>query len=188
MGELSALRHLDTRPFSLWHGHNLTFIRQSEGFSLFEGKQKFRAFGSWKGLTAVEGDLTSSFSNLRLSFSAPVADGGQPGLTTPEELLLGSAITGWCTAFMATAEQMALDVARVEIEGELTRDYDEIDGVQLKALALVIDVQLRTGIGFEKVHDMFRRAAGLAQHRSPVLKALAAVLRLKIEANFSEAK
>lgn len=89
---------------------------------------------------------------------------------------------------MTTAEQMGLDVAQVDIAGELTRDYDEIDGVQLKALELVVDVQLRTGIGFEKVHDMFRRAAALCQHRSPVLRTLAGSLRLRIEANFSEAK
>jgi organic hydroperoxide reductase OsmC/OhrA len=148
----------------------------------------FRAYAAWKGLTATEGDLSSSFSNLRLSFSAPVADGGQPGLTTPEELLLGAAMAGYCTSFLELSEQMALDVADIAVEGQLIRSFDEIDGHQLTDLWLKPEVKLRTGIGFEKVHDMFRRAASLAEHRSPVLQALKAAIRLRIEPGFSEAR
>jgi organic hydroperoxide reductase OsmC/OhrA len=144
-------------------------------------------YGAWQGLTATQGDLTSSFSNLRLPFSAPVADGGQPGLTSPEELLLGAAVAAYCTAFMQLAGQMALDLAELQVEGELLRSFDEVDGQLLRELHLKPHAVLRTGIGFEKVHDMFRRAASLTEHRSPVLRALAATMRLRIEPSFGEA-
>lgn len=149
-------------------------------------EQTFRTYATWQGLTAPQGEVTSSFSNLRLAFSAPVADDGQPGLTTPEELLLGAAVTAYCTAFMQLAAQMALDVASLEVKGELVRSFDEIEGHVLKELRLEPHVQLRTGIGFEKVHDMFRRAAALAKHRSAVLRTLAAAVRITLEPTFGE--
>lgn len=151
-------------------------------------RQTFRVYGAWKGLPATEGDLASSFSNLRLSFSAPVADGGQPGFTSPEELLLGAAVSAYCTSFMQLAAQMALDVATLEVEGELVRAFDEVEGVRLQEIRLKPVAGLRTGIGFEKVHDMFRRAAALTQHRSPVLSALAASVKVRIDADFGEAR
>lgn len=154
---------------------------------LHDSQRTFKVYGNWKGLTATEGDISSSFSNLRVSFSAPVADGGQPGFTSPEELLLGAAVAAYCTAFMALAEQMALDVAEIAVQGELVRSFDELEGPVLTEIRLEPDARLRTGMGFEKVHDMFRRAASLAQHRSPVLKALAPALRLRIEPTFGEA-
>lgn len=157
-----------------------------EAIPLNDAKQTFRVYGAWKGLTATEGDLNSSFSNLRLSFSAPVADGGQPGLTSPEEMLLGAAVSAYCTAFLELAGQMALDLANLEVEAELIRDYDEIDGNQLREINMKALAYLRTGIGFEKVHDMYRRAASLTKHRSPVLRALDGILKLRIEADFTE--
>jgi len=154
--------------------------------ALNDTPQTFRVYASWQGLTTNEGDLSSSFSNLRLPFSAPVADGGQPGLTSPEELLLGAAMAAYCTAFMHLAAQMALDVAALTVEGELIRGFDEIEGQFLQELRLKPEARLRTGGGFEKVHDMFRRAASLAQHRSPVLKALAEGMRIRVEPAFAE--
>lgn len=139
-------------------------------------------------MAAAQGDLASSFSNLRLAFSAPVADDGLPGLTSPEELLLGAAVAAYCTAFMSVAGQMALDVADVAVEGELVRDFDEVAGNVLKAIRLEPKVRLRTGIGFEKVHDMFRRASVLAKNRSPVLQALGASVKLTIDPTFGEAR
>jgi organic hydroperoxide reductase OsmC/OhrA len=153
-----------------------------------ESIRTFRVYSAWQGLTVNEGELSSSFSNLRLTFSAPVADGGQPGLTTPEELLLGAAVTAYCTTFMNLAEQMVIDIASLTVEGELIRAFDEIDGHVIKEIRLTPDARLRTGIGFEKVHDMFRRAASLTQHKSPVLKALAGAVRLRIEPSFGEAR
>lgn len=155
-----------------------------EAIALFDGTLSFRAYASWSGVTAPEGELTSSFSNLRLSFTAPVADDGQPGLTTPEELLLGAAIAGYCTAFLELARQMVLDVATVQVEGELTRSFDEIDGHQITAIVLKPAVTLRSGLGFEKVHDMFRRATSLARQRSPVLRALAAGVKIQVEPTY----
>jgi organic hydroperoxide reductase OsmC/OhrA len=145
-------------------------------------------YGAWKGLTATEGDLTSSFSNLRLAFSSPVADGGQPGFTSPEELLLGAAVSAYCTAFMQVADQMALDVATLAVEGELVRSFDEVEGMLIREIRLRPEAGLRTGVGFEKVHDMFRRAAALVEHRSPVLRALKPGLKIRIEPSFGEAR
>lgn len=155
-----------------------------EAIPLFEGTLTFRAYGTWAGVTAPEGELQSSFSNLRLSFTAPVADEGQPGLTTPEELLLGAAITAYATAFVALSRQMVLDVASLQIEGELTRRFDEIDGHQISQILLKPEVRLRTGIGFEKVHDMFRRASSLAKQRSPVLRALEGSIKILVEPSY----
>lgn len=152
-----------------------------EAVPLHDGTLTFRAYGTWAGVTAPEGELASSFSNLRLSFSAPVADEGQPGLTTPEELLLGAAITGYATAFMALSRQMVLDVSALQIEGELTRTFDEVEGHRIGTILLKPEVTLRTGIGFEKVHDMFRRAAALARQRSPVLQSLEGSVRILVE-------
>lgn len=159
---------------------------RQEATALNDTPQTFRVYGSWQGLTANEGDLTSSFSNLRLAFSAPVADGGQPGLTSPEELLLGAAVAAYAAAFMALAAQMALDVAHLTVEGELIRGFDEVEGQFLQELRLKPEARLRTGVGFEKVHDMFRRAAALSQHRSPVLKALENAVRIRVEPAFAE--
>lgn len=117
-----------------------------------------------------------------------MADGGQPGLTTPEELLLGSAVAAYCTAFMELVAQMAIDVASLEIEAELVRSFDEVEGNRLRELRMKPVAYLRTGVGFEKVHDMFRRAAALAEHRSPVLQTLKAGLRIRLEPDFAEAR
>lgn len=151
-----------------------------------DADQKFRVYGAWQGLTAQEGELASSFSNLRLGFSAPVSDGGLPGLTTPEEMLLGSAVSAYCTAFMEVTGQMALDLAALEVQGELTRSFDELEGHLIRSVHLVAHGRMRTGIGFEKVHDMFRRAASLAKQRSPVLRALSASCKVTVEATFGE--
>ncbi|MFZ5823144.1 MAG: OsmC family protein [Bacillota bacterium] len=113
-----------------------------------------------------------------------MADDGQPGLTTPEELLLGAAIAGYCTAFMELSRQMVLDIAALSVEGELTRSFHEVDGHQITAILLKPEATLRTGLGFEKVHDMFRRAAALARQRSPVLRALSTSIRIQIEPTY----
>ena len=113
-----------------------------------------------------------------------MADDGQPGLTTPEELLLGAAIAGYCTAFMELSRQMVLDIAQLSVEGELTRSFDEVDGHQISAILLKPEATLRTGLGFEKVHDMFRRAAALARQRSPVLRAPSSSIKIQIEPTY----
>lgn len=135
-------------------------------------------------MTATHGEVASSFSNLRLDFTAPVADGGEPGLTSAEEFLLSAAATAWCTAFLDIAGQMVLDLADIAIEGELTREYDEIDGQRITAILLKPTVTLRTGFGFEKVHDMFRRATSLAKQRSPVLRVLEQGTRITVEPSY----
>lgn len=159
-------------------------IPLQEAIPLFDGTLTYRAYGTWAGVTAPEGELQSSFSNLRLSFTPPVADGGQPGLTTPEELLLGAAIAAFATAFMELSRQMVLDVASLQIEGELTRSFDEIEGHQISRILLKPEATLRTGLGFEKVHDMFRRASSLAKQRSPVLRALDAGVKILVEPSY----
>lgn len=159
-------------------------IWMEEAVPLFDGTLTFRAYASWQGVAAPEGELASSFSNLRLSFTAPVADEGIPGLTTPEELLLGAAVSGYATAFMELARQMVLDVAQLEVQGELTRSFDAIDGHQITAILLKPEATMRTGLGFEKVHDMFRRAASLARQRSPVLRALGAGVKIQVEPSY----
>ncbi|MFZ5815474.1 MAG: OsmC family protein [Bacillota bacterium] len=151
---------------------------------MFDGTLTFRAYGAWRGVTAEEGDLASSFSNLRLAFSAPVADGGQPGLTSAEELLLGAAISGYAAALIDLCRQMVLDVAELQIEGELTRTFDEIEGHRISSILLKPEVVLRTGLGFEKVHDMFRRATALARQRSPVLRALEPAIKIQVEPSY----
>lgn len=113
-----------------------------------------------------------------------MADGGQPGLTTPEELLLGAAIAAYSTALIELARQMVLDIDQLQIEGELVRSFDEIDGHQITAIRLVPEATLRSGLGFEKVHDMFRRAAALARQRSPVLRALEPGIKIQIEPSY----
>lgn len=153
-----------------------------------DAPQTFKVYGAWQGLTAATGEVSSSFSNLRLAFSSSVADGGQPGVTTPEELLLGSAVAAYCTAFVELAGEMVIDLAALEVSGELFRSYDELEGNLVREIRLYPEGTLRTGVGFEKVHDMFRRAASLAQHRSPVLKALGASMKIKIEPAFREAR
>lgn len=159
-----------------------------EAIALYEGTLRFRAYGEWKGVPAQTGSLASSFSNLRLDFTAPVADEGQPGLTTPEELLLGAAITAWINAFMNLARQMVLDVADIAVEGELIRTFDEIEGHQITAIQLQPTVTLRTGVGFEKVHDMFRRAVARAEQQSPVLRTLKGAVRIQVDATYQEAR
>jgi len=144
----------------------------------------YRTYGTWTGLAAAEGELASSFSNLRLTFTQPVADGGLPGTTTPEELLLGAAVAAYCTAFMELSQQMSLDIASLQVEGELTRTFDEIEGHRVSLILLKPTVKLRTGIGFEKVHDMFRRAASLAKQRSPVLRLLEAGTKILLEPSY----
>ncbi len=143
-----------------------------------------RAYASWKGITATRGEVSSSFSNLRLAFTSPVVDGGDPGLTSPEELLLAAALTAWCTAFLRVAGQMVLDVADVSLSGELTRTFDEIEGHRVEEIVIRPEVTLRTGLGFEKVHDMFRRATALARQQSPILRALAPAVRLLVEPTY----
>lgn len=151
---------------------------------MHDGSLTLRAYASWKGVTATSGEVSSSFSNLRLAFTAPVADGGEPGLTSPEEMLLAAAATGWITAFLDVARQMVLDVADVAVEGELVRTYDELEGTRIERIALKPEVKLRSGLGFEKVHDMFRRATALARQRSPVLRALAAGVQLEMDPSY----
>jgi len=86
-------------------------------------------------------------------------------------------VAAYCTAFMSISEQMALDVTELLVEG-----------VQLTVIRLQPEVRLRTGMGFEKVHDMFRRAAALAKNRSQVPRTLAASLNLTIAASRGEVR
>ena len=99
-------------------------------------------------------------------------------------MLLAAAATGWITAFLDVARQMVLDVADVAVEGELVRTYDELEGTRIERIALKPEVKLRSGLGFEKVHDMFRRATALARQRSPVLRALAAGVQLEVDPSY----
>lgn len=151
---------------------------------MHEGTLTLRAYASWSGITATRGEVSSSFSNLRLDFTSPVVDGGDPGLTSPEELLLAAALTAWCTAFLRVAGQMVLDVADVSVTGELTRAFDEVEGYRVEAILIRPEVTLRTGLGFEKVHDMFRRATALARQQSPVLRALAPAVRILVDPTY----
>ncbi|MGE5672536.1 MAG: OsmC family protein [Mycobacterium leprae] len=144
-------------------------------------RQTFRVYGSWKGLTATSGEISSSFSNLRLEFSAPVADGGQPGFTSPEEMLLGTAVSALSTALVDLCLQMAIDLAELTVEADLIRDYSELDGNVIKEIKMRPTAKFRTGLGFEKVHDMWWRAVARAPQVSPVLRALNAVMRVKVE-------
>lgn len=59
-----------------------------------------------------------------INFAAPPEFGGEPGLWTPEHLLLGAVATCYVATFRAIAERSKLEVSHLEIfaEGMITKD------------------------------------------------------------------
>ncbi len=90
-----------------------------------------------------------------INFAAPPEFGGEPGLWTPEHLLLGSVATCYVATFRAMAERSKLEVGRLEVFVEGTIAKEE-GGFRFS------EILLRPVIGIEREEDS-QRAQRLAE-------------------------
>ncbi len=87
-----------------------------------ENFYRYRAHAHWtmhkRGILEVE-EIPRT-----INFAAPPEFGGEPGLWTPEHLLLGSVATCYVATFRAIAEKSKLEISHLEVyaEGIIAKD------------------------------------------------------------------
>ncbi len=109
-----------------------------------------------------------------INFAAPPEFGGEPGLWTPEHLLLGSVATCYVATFRVIAERSKLPVSHLEvfIEGVITK---EEGGFRFT------EIMLRPVITIERQEDAERahRLAEKAEHACLVSRSLSSKITLE---------
>jgi peroxiredoxin-like protein len=116
-----------------------------------------------------------------VNFAAPPEFGGEPGLWTPEHLLLGSVATCYVATFRAIAERSKLPVSGLEVfvEGVLTKDQG---GFRFT------EIILRPTITVERQEDCDRaqRLAEKAEHACLISRSLSAKITAKYKVEVAE--
>jgi peroxiredoxin-like protein len=88
-----------------------------------EKKFTYRAAAHWtlhtRGITEAEAIPRT------INFAAPPEFGGEPGLWTPEHLLLSAVCTCYVSTFRAVAESSKLEFQTMEVPGEGTIEKQE---------------------------------------------------------------
>ena len=87
-----------------------------------ESSYLYRAHAHWT--LHKRGILEAEDIPRTVNFAAPPEFGGEPGLWTPEHLLLGAVATCYVSTFRAIAERSKLEVAGLEVfvEGIITKE------------------------------------------------------------------
>jgi len=144
-----------------------------------ETSYKYRAQAHWT--LHKRGILEAENIPRTVNFAAPPEFGGEPGLWTPEHLLLGSVATCYVATFRAIAERSKLAVSGLEVfvEGVLTKDQG---GFRFT------DIVLRPAITVERQEDCDRaqRLAEKAEHACLISRSLSAKITAKYKVEVAE--
>jgi peroxiredoxin-like protein len=116
-----------------------------------------------------------------VNFAAPPEFGGEPGLWTPEHLLLGAVATCYVATFRAIAERSKLEVSGLEVfvEGVITKE---------PAGFRFTEIIVRPVITVERDSDRERalRLAEKAEHVCLVSRSLSAKVRAEYKLEVAE--
>ena len=87
-----------------------------------ESSYRYRAHAHWT--LHKRGILEAEAIPRTVNFAPPPEFGGEPGLWTPEQLLLGAVATCYVSTFRAIAERSQLDLhgLEVSVEGVIAKD------------------------------------------------------------------
>ena len=117
-----------------------------------------------------------------VNFAAPPEFGGEPGLWTPEHLLLGSVATCYVSTFRAIAERSKLVVSGLEVfvEGTITKEQG---GFRFT------EILIRPAITVERDVDCdrARRLAEKAEHACLISRSLSAKIIAEYKVAVAEA-
>jgi peroxiredoxin-like protein len=116
-----------------------------------------------------------------INFAAPPEFGGEPGLWTPEHLLLGSVVTCYVSTFRVIAEKSKLEVSALEVfvEGAIAKDQG---GFRFTEIAL------RPVITVEREEDSERafRVAEKAERACLISRSLSSKISLQCKVEVAE--
>jgi len=144
-----------------------------------ETSYQYRAQAHWT--LHKRGILEAENIPRTVNFAAPPEFGGEPGLWTPEHLLLGSVATCYVATFRAIAERSKLAVSGLEVfvEGVLTKDQG---GFRFT------DIVLLPAITVERQEDCDRaqRLAEKAEHACLISRSLSAKITAKYKVEVAE--
>ncbi len=138
-----------------------------------ESSYHYKAHAHWT--LHKRGILEAENIPRTVNFAAPPEFGGEPGLWTPEHLLLGAVATCYVATFRAIAERSKLQASGLEVfvEGVITKEQG---GFRFT------EIVIRPAITVEREQDRERaqRLAEKAEHACLISRSLSA----KITANY----
>lgn len=110
-----------------------------------EASYTFEAEARWTG--ERRGSLQIA-GKPDVEFAPPPEFGGPPGVTTPEDLFVGSALTCYATTFLAMADKVRASFVRFSCAAEAT--LEKVEGAGLLFTKIVLKPKVRiTDIGEE---------------------------------------
>ena len=140
---------------------------------------RYRAHAHWT--MHKRGILEAQDIPRTVNFAAPPEFGGEPGLWTPEHLLLGSVATCYVATFRAIAEKSRLELGSLEVfvEGVITK---EEGGFRFTEIAL------KPSITVERVDDVVRaqRLAEKAERACLISRSLSAKIAVQAKVEVAE--
>ncbi|HVO64304.1 MAG TPA: OsmC family protein [Terriglobales bacterium] len=144
-----------------------------------ESSYQYRAHAHWT--LHKRGILEAEDIPRTVNFAAPPEFGGEPGLWTPEHLLLGSVATCYVATFRAIAERSKLEVSGLEVfvEGVIKKDTG---GFRFT------EIVIRPVITVEREADCDRahRLAEKAEQACLISRSLSAKLTAKYRVDVAE--
>lgn len=127
------------------------------------------------------GILESQGIPRTINFAAPPEFGGEPGMWTPEHLLLGAVATCYVATFRAIAERSKLGVAGMEVyvDGKLEKDEG---GFRFSEISIhpVITVDR------SEDQDRAQRVSEKAEHACLISRSLSSKISLQAKIGVSE--
>jgi peroxiredoxin-like protein len=144
-----------------------------------QDRYSYRAHAHWT--MHKRGILEAEQIPRSINFAAPPEFGGEPGLWTPEHLLLGAVASCYVATFRAIAEKSRLQVNGLEVfvEGTITEEDGGLrfTGIKLRPLVLV-----------EREEDVLRaqRLAEKAQHVCLISRSLSAGTELSCKVELAQ--
>ena len=144
-----------------------------------ESSYRYRAHAHWT--LHKRGILEAENIPRTVNFAAPPEFGGEPGMWTPEHLLLGAVATCYVSTFRAIAERSKLVVSGLEVfvEGMITKEQG---GFRFT------EIIIRPSITVEREQDCERaqRLAEKAEHACLISRSLSGKITAQYEVEVAE--
>ena len=144
-----------------------------------ENSYQYRAHAHWtlhtRGILEAEGIPRT------VNFAAPPEFGGEPGLWTPEHLLLGSVATCYVATFRAIAERSKVEVNGLEVfvDGVITKDEG---GFRFTEIAIRPVITVHRDADRDRTH----RLAEKAEQACLISRSLSAKITAKYRVEIAE--
>jgi peroxiredoxin-like protein len=120
-----------------------------------EKSYSYRAHAHWT--THKRGILDAGEIPRTINFAAPPEFGGEPGLWTPEHLLLGAVATCYVATFRAVAEASKLLVDQMEVSVEGTIEKQE-GGFRFTRIVLKPTVKIEKAEDHQRAERLIAKA------------------------------